>query len=89
MKNIPIEPDTLNLGGELAGHKLVRRCDDNEKKLLVKVFGKHMNDLFDLLLTNEGSELWEYHTTGFLCGQLGYAVVLGDRVIAYNITGMS
>ena len=66
---IPINPDTLKLGGALEGHSLEKKCNENKGDVDV--------------VWDEDADLWWYGSDMPLCGTSGYAIVLGEYVIDY------
>lgn len=69
-ERIPINPDTGALGGSLEGHSLTKKCNENWDRVDI--------------VRSENADLWEYSSDMPLCGTSGYAVVLGEYVLAYK-----
>jgi hypothetical protein len=91
---IPINRDTLELGGKLGGHKLERRCSfdcapgqkyGTAEYGLSESLAEYGTSIRALLekYGDEGAEIWWYASTMPLCGTSGYAVVLGEYVLQY------
>lgn len=83
--NVPIlDRATGTLGGELEGHRLRSPVTSAE---MFKVPADVIHVLRQHL--SEGAQVWSYYTTQFLAGYHGYAVVVGDHVVGYNILAVS